>query len=164
MNFTELPLNLPGRVYRSAMPYNFIYDAEGAVYEAYRKAGIDAVVLLTDDQETLAKAGKNLREMYLQDGLEVIYLPVEDFGTPDVAALQDAVGQTAAAAQNGKNIAIHCSAGKGRTGSFAACLAGEVLGLSGDEAISWVRQYVPGSVETPGQIEMVRSYLTPAYP
>jgi hypothetical protein len=40
----------------------------------------------------------------------------------------------------------------------AACLAREALGLSGDEALAWIRRLVPGSVETRGQEELIRRY------
>ena len=46
----------------------------------------------------------------------------------------------------------------GRTGMFAACLAREVLGLSGDEAIAWIRRLVPGAVETRGQEDLIKTY------
>jgi len=42
---------------------------------------------------------------------------------------------------------------------FAACLAREVLGLSGNEAIVWMRRLVPGAVESRGQEDLVRAYL-----
>ena len=58
----------------------------------------------------------------------------------------------------GRHVAIHCHAGLGRTGMFAACLAREALGLGGDEAIAWIRGLVPGAVESRGQEELIRSY------
>ena len=46
-------------------------------------------------------------------------------------------------------------------GMFAACLAREALGLSGDEALAWIRELVPGAVETRGQ-ERPRAETYPA--
>jgi len=43
----------------------------------------------------------------------------------------------------------------GRTGLFAACLARRVLGLSGEDAIRWVRRFIPEAVETSEQWQMV---------
>jgi hypothetical protein len=38
---------------------------------------------------------------------------------------------------------------------FTACLAKHVLGLSGEEAIAWIRHYIPGAVETSLQRQLV---------
>ena len=58
-------------------------------------------------------------------------------------------------ADEGHNIAIHCSVGIGRTGLFSACLTKKVLGLIGERAISLIRQHIPGAVETPEQEQFV---------
>ena len=50
---------------------------------------------------------------------------------------------------------IHCSAGIGRNGLFTAYLAKRRLGLSGAEALQWVRCYIPRAVETPEQQRLV---------
>ena len=57
-----------------------------------------------------------------------------------------------------ERVEIACAGGRGRTGTALACLA--VLdGLSGDQAIRFVRQhYAPGAVETPGQRGFVRRF------
>jgi len=65
--------------------------------------------------------------------------------------LEQAVQQTIAYAQAGHHIVMHCSAGIGRTGLFTAYLAKRWLGLSGAEALQWVRRFIPRAVETPEQ-------------
>ena len=50
---------------------------------------------------------------------------------------------------------IHCATGIGRTGFFMAYLAKRCLGLSGAEALQWVRHYIPRAVETPKQQRLV---------
>jgi hypothetical protein len=39
-----------------------------------------------------------------------------------------------------------------------ACLAKQTLGLDGAAAIQWVRQYIPGAVETDAQSQFVNEF------
>ena len=154
MPLTELPFGLPGHIFRSPMPFG-PYDLHGEVYDQFRGEQITVVVLLASDEECLHKTGRNLREFYLQEGLQVLYLPIPDFSVPAKDALEQAVRHTIAYAQAGHHIAVHCSAGIGRTGLFTAYLAKRYLGLSGHEALQWVRQYIPYAAETPEQQRLV---------
>jgi protein-tyrosine phosphatase len=139
------------------MPYSS-YDPAGEILEAYIDSGVSLIVLLADDNECLRKTGRNLRELYISNALEVVYLPVEDFGVPDGAELEVAIVGAAAHAAKGGSFAIHCHAGIGRTGVFAACLAKRAIGLTGEESIRWVRQYIPGAVELPEQEQFVKAF------
>jgi len=139
------------------MPFGS-YDPEGKSYFEFKEKKISVIVLLAEDNECLLKAGRNLRSLYLQEGFKVIYLPVRDFSIPSTEELEDyksALEITCELARRGHHIAIHCSAGIGRTGMFAACLAKKIFSLSGEEAINWIRQYIPGAVETPEQKHLV---------
>lgn len=154
MPLTELPFGLPGRVFRSPMPFG-PYDLHGEVYDQFREAQISVIVLLTSDEECLQKTGRDLRTFYLAEGLQVLHLPIPDFSVPASNELEQAVHQTIAYAQAGHHIAIHCSAGIGRTGLLTACLAKRCLGLSGSDALQWVRRFIPHAVETPEQQRLV---------
>ena len=162
MSVIELPLGLPGRVFRSPMPFG-PYDLHGEVYDRFRAERITVIVLLASDAECLLKSGRDLRALYRQEGFEVLYLPIPDFGIPRSEDLEQAVQRTIASAQAGHNIAIHCSAGIGRTGLIMACLAKRCLRLSGAEALQWVRHYIPYAVETPEQQQCI-SMLAPSPP
>lgn len=150
MPLTELPFGFPGRIFRSPMPFG-PYDRHGEVYEQFREARIAVVVLLASDAECLHKTGRDLRAFYLQEGLQVLYLPIPDFSVPTIDDLRQAVQQVTAYAQAGHHLVIHCSAGIGRTGLVAAYLAKQCLGLSGAAALQWVRRVIPQAVETPEQ-------------
>jgi protein-tyrosine phosphatase len=154
MPLTELPFGLAGHIFRSPMPFG-IYDPREEVFNKYIQNGVSVIVLLAEDEECLKKAGRNLRLLYEEKGFNVIHLPIRDFGVPSNDKLIRAVNAVIAYAQTGRNIAIHCSAGIGRTGLFVALLAKQVLSLSGDEAIAWVRQYISGAVETAEQRQLV---------
>jgi len=109
------------------------------------------IVLLARDEECLHKTGCHLRALYLKAGFQVLYLPIPDFSVPTRDDLEQAIQQTIAYAQAGHNVVIHCSAGIGRTGLFMAYLAKRWLGLSGAEALQWVRRFIPRAVETLAQ-------------
>jgi protein-tyrosine phosphatase len=131
------------------------YDLHGEVYDRFRAEQIAVIVLLASDAECLHKAGRNLRALYLQEGFQVLYLPIPDFSVPTKDALEQTVQHTLVHAQAGHHIAIHCSAGLGRTGLFTAYLAKRVLGIPGAAALQWVRRFIPRAVETPEQQRLV---------
>src|SRR5215510_13429684 len=154
MPLTELPFGFPGRVFRSPMPFG-PYDLHGEVYDRFCEEQIAVIVLLASDEECLLKAGRDLRALYLEAGLQVLYLPIPDFEVPAIDDLERAIQHTIAYAQAGHHVAIHCSAGIGRTGLFMAYLAKRVLGVLGAEALQWVRRFIPHAAETPEQQQLV---------
>lgn len=132
------------------MPFSS-YDPRQQLLEDYRSLGVTQIVMLASDGEARAVTRLDLREYYRQHGFEVLYFPVPDMQVPDKAGFRTAVSAAAEALEAGMSIAVHCKAGIGRTGVFAACLAQEVLGLGGRESLDWVRQFIPGAVETADQ-------------
>ena len=155
---TELPFNLPGRIYRSPMPFS-PYDPEGELIAAYHRNEVSTIVLLTPEVECRRLTGKELRPLYAQEGFKVIYLPTPDMQAPSHNDLVRCLTMALDCAHSGGNLVIHCYAGVGRTGTFAACLAKRILGLNGDQAIAWVRQFIPMAVETKGQRQFVIDML-----
>ena len=67
MSLTELPFGLPGRLFRSPMPFG-PYDLHGEVYDRFRQEQISVIVLLATEDECLYKTGRNLRALYLREG------------------------------------------------------------------------------------------------
>ena len=154
-NLIQLPFDLPGQIYRSPMPFG-LFDEGGTTIDEYDQAGINLVVMLIDEEEDLFRTGKKLDRIYRSHGMEVLRYPIEDFDTPDdIKGLSAALETVEAAARAGKNIAVHCYAGRGRTGMFLALLGRRVLGLGGEEAITWVRRFFP-AIETVDQEDLVR--------
>jgi protein-tyrosine phosphatase len=156
MELTRLPFSFPGDVYRSAMPYSS-YDPRGDLVQEYKRKDVALVVMLTSDQESLRVTGYDLRSKYETDGFEVLYLPIPDFSVPEIEELDKAVTDVLNHVRKGDSVAIHCHAGIGRTGMFLACLAKRGMSYSSDEALRWVREFIPGAVEVSEQEQLVRA-------
>lgn len=154
MSLTELPFDLQGNIFRSPMPFGN-YDPSGEAFQEFKQKNIKVIVLLAEDEECIRKAGRNLREFYKQEGFQVIHFPITDRGIPSKEDLEHFGQRTIECAKKGNNIVIHCSAGIGRTGLFAAYIATQALCMSGEEAIKWVRQYIDGAVETDEQRQLI---------
>jgi protein-tyrosine phosphatase len=152
---TVLPYRMAGTVYRSPLPYSPLFDPQGLLLDAYIAAGVSVVVMLTPDEEAQDLTGRDLRAHYQELGFNVIHAPVQDFSVPKAGQFQAVLPEILGAARAGKTIVIHCHAGLGRTGILAACLAKVVFDMTGDEAVAWVRQYIPGAVENTRQYQFV---------
>ena len=146
-DLTELPSGLPGKVWRSPMPFSSRDHA--GVFSRAKGEGVTVVVVLTAREECARdERGRNLLDLYADESWTVIHVPITDFGKPaDHVAFRDAVLAAHASALAGKHVMAHCYAGHGRTGMFLACLARRVFQFDGPEAIAWVRRYVPAAVE-----------------
>ena len=90
-------------------------------------------------------------------GLMGVHIPVPDMTAPSQRQLELGVETIARAKRSGMGVAVHCAAGKGRTGTI---LAGYFVaaGMTADRAIEHVRDLRPGSIETPEQEDAVRLY------
>ncbi|MEM8975872.1 MAG: tyrosine-protein phosphatase [Pseudomonadota bacterium] len=69
--------------------------------------------------------------------IEFLHFPIVDFGLPDPDAFRPEVARLCDALRAGANVAIHCRAGIGRTGTLASCIL-KGLGLPSDEAMARV--------------------------
>ena len=160
MSLTYIPFDLPGRLFRSPMPFAR-FDQGKDVFDQYLEAGITTVVMLIEEGEDQYHAGRDLTALYTQHEINVIQFPIADFDTPeDLSELENHLQTVLKKAEEGEYIAVHCFAGRGRTGMFLALLARRILGVDGKSAISYLRQFFP-AVETFAQELLVINYQAP---
>jgi protein-tyrosine phosphatase len=136
-----------------------MFDPQDQVLDHYLANQVNTVVVLNPAEEHLRYSGKDLLTRYAQAGLRVIYAPVADFSVPDSGHWDKALQEAVSAVKNGENLAVHCHAGVGRTGMFAAMMAHELLGTNADESIAWVRRYIPFAIDTDYQKRFVREHI-----
>jgi len=90
-------------------------------------------------------------------GISGRHLPVEDFTPPTLAQIESFVAEVEQARQDKYKLGIHCTAGKGRTGTMIAALFVSE-GLTAEDAIAKIRRLRPSSVETPAQEHRIAEF------
>jgi len=90
-------------------------------------------------------------------GILTEHIPVVDFTAPTLRQVEQGLAMIHFYLGRNMPVAVHCIAGLGRTGTILACyLVGE--GKSADEAITVIRRWRPGSIETLDQEAVIHEY------
>ncbi len=147
---TQIPFDLAGTLFRSPMPFS-AHDPDGALWQAYRRVGVETVVVLAPTEECQRQAGCDLPAFYRAHGLHVLHFPIPDLQAPSPAHLRWTAQRALDDLRSGRTVAVHCLFGRGRTGLLLACMARLRWGWKAEQARTWLRQYIPGAVETPAQ-------------
>lgn len=147
----------PGKLAISARPRggDWLEDE----ISGWRKAGVDAVVSLLTPQENGELQLGAESSLAQSRGLRFLSLPVGDRGVPsswDDALL--AVENVSEMLREGRNVAVHCRQGIGRSGMIAAAVLVE-HGNTPDDALKLISEVRGVPVpETPEQREWVKKF------
>ncbi len=114
-----------------------------------RRNGVDVLLSLSEEPPP--------RHWLNDAGLMAVHIPVEDMTAPTLRQLDMAVDTISRAHKVGMGVAVHCAAGKGRTGTVVAAYL-VATGLTAREAIERVRELRPGSVETKSQEAAIEEF------
>ena len=90
-------------------------------------------------------------------GFSSLHLPVVDMSAPTVAQLTVFVSVVSEQLTAGERVSVHCTAGKGRTGTFLAAYFIH-QGMTPAQAIDRIRSMRPGSIETEDQVAALYSF------
>lgn len=154
-HFDLLPLPSGGSLLLSVHPAAWPGLTPVQVVELYQAQGVRSVVCLLTPAELIELGLEHWPELCIAHGLDVWLAPIEDQQAPNAGfelwwqghhhTLLDTLSQ-------GHVVALHCWGGLGRTGTVASRLIMRHEHTDAENAINWVRQIRPGSVETFAQI------------
>jgi atypical dual specificity phosphatase len=114
-----------------------------------RGQGVDILITLTEEP---------LPRTWIDSaGLMSVHVPVPDMDIPSVEQIEQVLTVIDKAKASDMGVAIHCLAGKGRTGTVLAAYFVQ-QGLTAKEAIRRVRELRPGSIEVPEQEDAIRAF------
>jgi len=158
-NLTLIPFDLTGKVYRAPMPFG-PFDNGVSTLNEMREARVQRVFTLVEEFEWAKHSSISLPLAYEKAEIRMIHFPITDFEAPkEREPYLAAVRQALELIKNGENIAVHCMAGIGRTGTFLAGMARLHYGWDANEAILWLRQFVPNALENEKQIAFMQKLL-----
>jgi atypical dual specificity phosphatase len=114
-----------------------------------RHNGVEVLVSLSEEPPP--------RRWVNDAGLMLVHVPVPDMTAPTLRQLELIVDAVDRAVKSGMGAAVHCTAGKGRTGTALAAYF-VAKGLSPTAAIEKVRDLRSGSIETPDQEQVIEAF------
>jgi atypical dual specificity phosphatase len=113
-----------------------------------RRHGIEVLLSLTEVPPP--------REWINDAGLMLVHVPVPDMTAPSARQLDKILDAIQQAHASNLGVAVHCAAGRGRTGTVVAAYL-VASGLSARDAIEKTRSLRPGSIESREQEELIEA-------
>ncbi|CAE1316851.1 unnamed protein product [Acanthosepion pharaonis] len=93
-----------------------------------------------------------------EDKLVWYHIKIKDFAPPTLEQVDEFLKVVEKARSENTGVAVHCLMGKGRTGCMLACYFVKEWELPAEDALRYVRELRPGSVQTRVQADVVRKF------
>lgn len=119
---------------------------------------VEVLVSLMEHAEYSELEIPDLFQQAEERGMEVLHLPIPDYGVPTDPEADDygpLIEDVAKRLEEGETVVVHCRGGLGRSGMFAASVL-VALGRPAEEAMEVVREARKGAIETPDQEDRIR--------
>jgi atypical dual specificity phosphatase len=161
MNIKGIPVNTERYLYMTSRP---CYPCQSGCNEKdvheyvsqLKPKGIKTIIVLLEDNEIKWYYNElDIIKFYRSKGFHVIHYPIADFSIPTNSETFLHLLESIEHYLNVGNVLMHCSAGKGRSGTVAASYL-VYKGLKWSEAISLVRKVNPHSIESSQQEDFIR--------
>jgi len=151
----QLPASVAGMLLLSEMPGSEKPLVDWLVGAEARRT--DLIVNLAEEEELANISPEYLAYMRGDGGIEILAFPIADFSVPvDMMGFHILIEEVARRLLSGQCVIVHCRAGIGRSGLFAASLL-TALSMSFDEVLQSV-QSAGGKFETEAQRLFLQEY------
>ena len=120
--------------------------------------GVDALLVLVEDQELEAAGVSDIADAMVGEGIELLRHPIVDMDVPaDHGELRLTLDDVLGRLRAGSTVVAACRGGLGRSGTIVACLLRDG-GLDATAAVALTRESRHGTIETPAQEAFVAGW------